>query len=58
MKAETLRRLAADLAAEAGAGGTFMEVCGTHTMAIGATGCASCCRPASVSSPARAARCA
>ena len=34
MKAEALHRLAADLAAEAGAGGTFMEVCGTHTMAI------------------------
>jgi hydrogenase expression/formation protein HypD len=34
MKAEALRRLAADLAAEAGPGSTFMEVCGTHTMAI------------------------
>jgi hydrogenase expression/formation protein HypD len=34
MRAEALRRLAADLAAEAGAGGTFMEVCGSHTMAI------------------------
>jgi hydrogenase expression/formation protein HypD len=34
MKAETLQRLAADLAAEAGPGGTFMEVCGTHTMAV------------------------
>jgi len=32
--AEALRGLAADLAAEAGPGGTFMEVCGTHTMAI------------------------
>ena len=34
MSAEALRGLAADLAAEAGPGGTFMEVCGTHTMAI------------------------
>ncbi len=34
MKAEALHRLAADLAAEVGDGGTFMEVCGTHTMAI------------------------
>jgi hydrogenase expression/formation protein HypD len=34
MKAEALHRLAADLAAEAGPGSTFMEVCGTHTMAI------------------------
>jgi hydrogenase expression/formation protein HypD len=34
MKAEALRRLAAGLAAEAGPGGTFMEVCGTHTMAV------------------------
>ena len=34
MRAEALLRLAADLAAEAGAGSTFMEVCGTHTMAI------------------------
>lgn len=34
MRAEALRRLAADLAAETGSGGTFMEVCGSHTMAI------------------------
>jgi len=34
MTAETLHRLAADLAAEAGPGSTFMEVCGTHTMAV------------------------
>jgi hydrogenase expression/formation protein HypD len=31
---DVLRRLAADLAAEAHAGLTVMEVCGTHTMAI------------------------
>jgi hydrogenase expression/formation protein HypD len=34
MRPEALHRLAADLAAEAGRGCTFMEVCGTHTMAI------------------------
>ena len=34
MRAEALHRLAADLAAEVGPGSTFMEVCGTHTMAI------------------------
>ena len=34
MRAEALHRLAADLAAAAGPGSTFMEVCGTHTMAI------------------------
>ena len=34
MKAEALHRLAAELAAEASPGSTFMEVCGTHTMAV------------------------
>jgi len=34
MRPEALHRLAADLAAEAGPGSTYMEVCGTHTMAI------------------------
>ena len=34
MRPEALHSLAADLAAEAGAGGTYMEVCGSHTMAI------------------------
>ena len=34
MQAEALRRLAAELEAEARPGLTFMEVCGTHTMAI------------------------
>ena len=38
MRAEALHRLAADLAAEAGPGSTFMEVCGTHTMAIARSG--------------------
>ena len=38
MKAEALHRLAADLAAEAGPGSTFMEVCGTHTMAVARSG--------------------
>jgi hydrogenase expression/formation protein HypD len=33
-QADTLRRLAAELRAEALPGLTFMEVCGTHTMAI------------------------
>ena len=56
MRAEALHRLAADLAAEAGHGGTFMEVCGTHTMAIARYGLRSCCRHASAWSPAPAAR--
>jgi hydrogenase expression/formation protein HypD len=34
MRAEALHRLAADFVVEAGHGGTYMEVCGTHTMAI------------------------
>ena len=38
METEALHRLAAELAAEARPGSTFMEVCGTHTMAVAQSG--------------------
>jgi hydrogenase expression/formation protein HypD len=34
MSPDSLQRLAGHLTAEAGPGGTFMEVCGTHTMSV------------------------